>query len=367
MVTFKYLIDLITLRVFMADSIENKEKGKESKKEEKYVKSVWKSVSISFIILSVVLIGVVATGYPLSGTTGMISADSASNKAVSFIEKNMIQEGTMVSVSNVSETSGLYQITIEVGADGINQEVDVYMTKDGELFFPQVINIDEVDALMQESEEQGEEETGLEKSEIPEVHAFIMSYCPYGLQFMKAYIPVIELLGDQADVELNFVSYAMHGKEELDENLRMYCIQKEQESKLADYLRCFVENDDYEMCIDDAGVDSGMLESCIQFTDEEFDITGLYEDDSTWASGMFPLFPVEDDMNQEFDVRGSPTFVVNGKVISVSRSPEAIKDAICSAFISPPEECDEELSDKAEQPGIGPIGSGDGASSGGQC
>ncbi|UCG95018.1 MAG: hypothetical protein JSV92_03145 [archaeon] len=355
----------------MADkdkSQENKEKTKESKKEDKYVKSVWRHVSIGFVVLTVILVAVILSGCPSGNVTGAVTADAAAERVTTFIKENLVAEGTEVTVNEINEENSLYRLSIEVTSGGMSQEVESYITKDGVLFFPQAIDLNEVEELLeQQGEESQTQEEDITKSEKPEVHAFVMSYCPYGLQFMKAYIPVMELLGEKADIELNFVSYAMHGKDEIDENLRMYCIQKEQKDKFTDYLRCFVETDDYEECLSAAGVDTDMLDSCIQTTDEEFKITELYEDKSTWSGGSFPMFPVEDDLNKKYGVRGSPTFVVNHKVISVTRSAEAIKDSVCSAFITPPPECEEELSNEAEQPGIGPIGSGSGSTSGGSC
>ena len=75
----------------------------------------------------------------------------------------------------------------------------------------------------------------VEKRETPEVDLFVMAYCPYGTQTEKAFLPVLELLGDKIDFNLRFVYYAMHGKKELDEQLRQYCIQKEQKSKKRTY------------------------------------------------------------------------------------------------------------------------------------
>lgn len=355
----------------MSEDNQNEEKVDKPKK--KFMKNPWKIASIASIVLSIIFIGVIITGSSPSGVTGMMTADMAAERAVTFIEDNMVAPGTEVSVKDIVEENGLYKLTIDVKSGAMSQEVESYITTDGKIFFPQAINMDEFEKAMEEAEEQqGEEQSEpqvqeVQKTDKPEVHAFVMSYCPYGLQFMKAYVPVIELLGEKVDLELNFVSYAMHGKKELDENLRMYCIQKEQNEKLTNYLRCFVEKDDYEQCIKDTGIDSEKLESCMQSTDDNFNITGLYEDESTWSNGRFPQFPVEAEMNEEYGVMGSPTFVINDKVMSVNRSPEAIKDAICSAFNNPPEECEQELSDKAEQPGIGPIGSGSGASSSGQC
>lgn len=348
-------------------NVKKEEHAKEEhKKGKKFFDNPWKTTAVLSIALCLILVAIILLGVtPSSGATSMITADAASQKALNFIKENMVSEGTQVNINNVSEEKGLYKMTIEVKSGTLSQEVDAYISKDGQLFFPQAINIDEIEQAM--PEESSTTTIEVTKSDKPEAHAFVMSYCPYGLQFIKAYVPVMELLGDKADLEINFVNYAMHGKEELDENLRMYCIQKEQKAQFTDYLRCFVENDDYEACIASAGVDSTKLDSCIQSTDDEFNITGLYNDQTTWSGGRFPRFPVEDDMNDEYGVGGSPTFVLNGNVMSVTRSAEAIKDAICSAFNTPPEECSEELSDQAEQPGIGPIGSGTGSSSTGGC
>ena len=364
----------------MTEDTNKNENKTEAKKEKKYVKSVWRSVSIAFILLFIVTSSVLASS-SLSGTvpfsfqsTEEKAPDEVAQDAVDFIKENMVAPGTEVSIKEVSEENGLYKIVLEVKSGDMGQEVESYITKDGKIFFPQAIDMDEIEAMKEQQEQQGEEQSepqeqtqDVPKTDKPKVNAFVMSYCPYGLQFMKAYVPVMELLGKKADLELNFVNYAMHGKKELDENTRMYCIQKEQNDKLTDYLRCFLEKDDYESCIESTEVDSDMLEACIASTDEEFNVTGLYNDKSTWSGGRFPKFPVEDGLNEEYAVRGSPTFVINDKVMSVNRSPEAIKDAVCSAFNNLPEECEQELSDKAEQPGIGPIGAGSGASSGGQC
>lgn len=219
-------------------------------------------------------------------------------------------------------------------------------------------------AAEQQSNQQAEQQAPeIPKADTPEVHAFVMSYCPYGLQFIKAYTPVIELLGDKADLELNFVHYLMHGEKEMDENTRMYCIQKEQSDKFTDYLRCFVDEGDYEGCISEVGIDSGMLDSCIQSADEEFDITKTFEE----SGDQFPPYKVDETLALEYGVRGSPSFVVNGQVVSVSRSPEAIKEAVCSAFNTAPEECSETLSSAAESPGLGPMGTGSGSDTDAQC
>ena len=53
------------------------------------------------------------------------------------------------------------------------------------------------------------------KSDRPKVELFVMSYCPYGLQMEKAYLPAWELLKNKADIDLKFVSYSIHPKKKI--------------------------------------------------------------------------------------------------------------------------------------------------------
>ncbi|MFQ6057203.1 MAG: hypothetical protein ACE5J3_14625, partial [Methanosarcinales archaeon] len=98
-------------------------------------------------------------------------------------------------------------------------------------------------------------------------------------------------------------------------------------------------------------------------TDDKFEITKTFKE----SEERFPPYPVDAELSQKYGVRGSPTFVGNGKTISVTRSANGIKEAVCSAFNNPPEECNQNLSTTAEQPGFGAMGAGGSASSGGGC
>jgi len=157
----------------------------------------------------------------------------------------------------------------------------------------------------------------------------------------------------------------MHEKKEIDENLRQYCIQKEEKEKYYDYLSCFVKAGEFEKCLNEAKIDKEKMNSCISETDKEYKITQLYNDKSTWLSGRYPRFDVHTDLNEKYGVQGSPTVVINDKVVEVSsRSPEKFKEVICQAFNSPPEECSQTLSNTTFSPGFGLE---TGTSSGGGC
>lgn len=193
----------------------------------------------------------------------------------------------------------------------------------------------------------------LVKSDKPTAELFVMSYCPYGLQMEKAYLPVMELLSKKADMSIRFVYYAMHGKKETDENTRQFCIQKEQNDKLLAYMKCFTGKDDSAACLQTAGINQTKLNACVNATDKQYGITEKYNDKSTWLSGAYPLYPVDQDLNEKYGVGGSPTLIVNGVEMDVSRNAEAVKTAICAAFNNPPEECNTTLSAQSYTAGFG--------------
>lgn len=192
------------------------------------------------------------------------------------------------------------------------------------------------------------------KSDRPKVELFVMSYCPFGVQMEKGFIPVLRLLGKKIDFELKFVNYAMHGEKEVWENVRQYCIQKLYPDKLVDYLECFdiKQPKDWEGCMRSVGISVNEINKCIEEVDEEYGITAILADKNSW-NGPFPPFPIHDTDNKKYGVRGSPTLIINGTEVRVSRSPESIKEAICNAFNNPPPECSQKLSEEVPSPGFG--------------
>ncbi len=191
------------------------------------------------------------------------------------------------------------------------------------------------------------------KAKKPKVELFVMSYCPYGLQMEKAYLPAWNLLKDKADISLKFVSYAMHGLKEVEENTRQYCIAKEQEDKFIAYLTCFAAKDDTPGCLKEAKINESKMNSCVTKANKDFGVMDKYNDQASWLSGRYPIYPIHQAENDQYGVQGSPTLVINGQEASVSRTPEAVKLAICAGFENAPKECETVLSNASPQPGFG--------------
>ena len=184
-----------------------------------------------------------------------------------------------------------------------------------------------------------------------------MSYCPYGTQAEKGILPVLNLLGDKIDFELRFVYYAMHPSSgEVEEQLNQYCIQKEQEDKLYEYLECFLTEGDSEGCLTSTGINKVKLKTCTDAADAEFEITINLEDESSWLSGRYPLFNIDKALNEQYEVGGSPTLVINGEKVSSARDSVSYLNAVCSSFTegNVPEECSTtEISSEVLSPGFG--------------
>ncbi len=96
------------------------------------------------IIFVLFFIGILVTGFYLGVfTESSISAEEAANKSIKYIQGKIIAPRAEAYIEEVSESSGLYKIVVVTEENGFSNTVDTYITKDGKLFFPHGIHIDE--------------------------------------------------------------------------------------------------------------------------------------------------------------------------------------------------------------------------------
>lgn len=334
--------------------------------EKKVSEGGGKSNKVFLLLSAIMLILVIGVGYKyrnsgfLSGET-TLSQDEAKEKVTDYIKNNLVPAGTEVEVKDITLEGGIYKVIVVVSG----KEITSYMSKDGSKFFPDVMNMDEK-ADSGDSSEEDKAPASVPVSEKPSVELFVMSYCPYGTQIEKGILPVLSTLGDKIDFSLKFVDYAMHDKKELDENLRQYCIEKNQPEKLASYLECFLKKGQGTEgdCMNSTGIAAAAVTSCTTESDKEFEVTENYNDKSTWSGGQFPPFEVNKSDNEKYGVQGSPTLVINGTVAKSGRDSASLLKTICGAFENVPEECQVELSSTSPSPGFG---EGTGASTDANC
>jgi hypothetical protein len=296
------------------------------------------------------LVGSLVYFFPRGGG----SVPNEVKKAMEYINEMLKEQGQSASLISWSEENGLYKIDFKIG----DNQYQSFVTKDGKYLFPYALDLTKKIEEATGTEETETQPTQAEKRERPDVKLFVMSYCPFGLQMEKALLPVWQLLDDKVDIGVYFVDYIMHGKKEMEENLRQYCIQKEEKVKYLAYLGCFVKDGNSENCLKEAGIDQNKLNSCQQTADKEFKIS------ESFTETGYPPFNVHQDLNEKYGVRGSPTLVINDTVVNIERSPEKVKEAICNAFLNPPDECNQKLPEETASPGFGMA---TGSSSSGSC
>lgn len=333
------------------------EKKDEKTDQDEYSKPFWKSGQGMVIIAIglVLLVGSFANYY--RNRTEQKNSVVIKDKIEKFIKENLVQPGTELKIEDFQKEGGLYKLTIAVG----EQKITSYASLDGNKFFPEAIDLEEkgaeaaaVDPNDPRSKPPVTEAS--QKQAVPEVELFVMSLCPYGVQAEKGILPAIQKLGSKTNFRLRFVDYTLHGKPEFDENLKQYCIQKEEPAKLLGYLACFNKDEDSVKCTTTARLIKAKIDACIAQTDKEFKLNENFS-----ASGQSSPFGIEKELNEKYGIQGSPSLVINGEKVNSGRDAASYLKAICSGFTNPPAECQATLSSETPAPGFGDGKSANGA------
>jgi len=308
-------------------------------------KNIWKSASVALAILLVISIYTGGFKFSKDSTTGkVLTKGEASTKALDYVNKYLLT-GATATLRGVEEDDGMYVLKLNIQ----DREFDSYITKNGELLFPQGIDM----TINPETPEQQEEVQAAEypKAETPNVKMFVMTFCPYGQQAETGLKPAIELLDEKIDFEPHFVIYSnyasgypdycldeenkycsMHGITELNEGVRQLCIWKYDKEKWWNYVAKINEkcsNSNIETCWEEIAEETNVDADKIKACQEEEAIS---------------LLANEVELNQKYGVRGSPMVKINDKDYSGGRTAEAYKAAICAAFTSAPDDCGSTLS-----------------------
>jgi len=283
----------------------------------------WMAVSAILAVLLISSVAIQSTG--ISGMS--ISEKEAGEKAVSYIKANF---GVDANIVDTGKENGLYYMDLMIE----DQKFKMYMSEDGELLFPQVFVL-------------SSEPAEIAKVDRPKVDLFIFSYCPAGSAALDALAPVANLLKDSADFNVKFFS-DMHGEHELQQNKIQACIQNVAGDKYWAYADQFYEKvyskcaqtgdttcdmDESVALMDLVEIDSDMVLACVEQNGD-----ALYAADTNEAINM--------------QLQYSPSFIVNDVYEkNMDRSPDGIKDYVCSTFNDAPSQCEGTLSEQATSAG----------------
>lgn len=305
---------------------------KEKVQRNPWVVSTWIFVIIAIVLAVMAFRGGFGNGI---GTGNVIAADEASDLLLDYLNSRV---GGGVEYLSHEDLGNIYEITVEYQ----DQELPVYITKDGEYFIQGAVPLVISDANASDTDTQI---TEVPKSDKPVVELFIWSYCPYGVQAQGPLADVVSLLGESADFEA-VLYYDGHGAYETQQNKIQACIQEVAKDKYWDYAAGFVE-EIYPECgasrdidcdtdrsislMDSLGIDSSEVMSCVEERGED-----LIAEHSQRAG--------------ELGITGSPSLVINGVKVNTARNAEAFKTAVCEAFNEAPESCNQELESTGNTP-----------------
>ena len=290
---------------------------------------------LATIVLGIIILVLVAFFMPKSALTGNVISDKeAGDKLLSYI--NTIADSPVDLVST-SDVGNLYEVKVSYQG----QTMPLYITKDGK-YWTSVVQ------TFASAQQPAEQPAAVPKTDKPVAEAFVFSYCPYGLQFEKALLPVYKILKNKADIRIVFIG-AMHGQYEETESLRQICIQKlYSKDKLFDYLEKFMGETKIGDCNGNEACSQPYVDAILaQLSIDKAKVTSCMSTDGK------TLYQQDMARAQQLGISGSPGFVVNGVQVSVARSPSAVKDAVCSAFNTVPSECSQTVSAEQASPSFG--------------
>lgn len=318
------------------DEVKN-EAGVETKKE-----PIYKNANFWLAAALVILLGAygIYTQKPdvKSWFQSGLSQEQAKTKVEDFVKNNLIQPGSEFSVKSVAEENGLYKVTVSVG----QQEIVSYLTKDGKKFFPQVMDIAEVEKQAADAKKQ-EKEGGKEvpKADKPTVNLFVMSFCPYGNKAEDTMKSVYDLLKNKVNFNFHYIVesngdeiQSLHGQKEVDQNEREACVLKESgKDKWLSFVtyvnkNCGSDGACWETGAKSAGLNVAKINDCVK-------------------SQGAALMKADAEISKSANASGSPTMTINGassKAVYQYGNSESYKQAICDAFTTAPAECAKKLS-----------------------
>lgn len=267
-----------------------------------------------------------------------IGQEAAKQKATDFVENNLVQPGTSVSAKEVSKEGGLYKIIFTVG----KQDITTYITQDGTKFFPQVMDMAQIEKQSADQKQKDEADAkNVAKTDKPTVDLYVMAFCPFGNKAEDTIKPVYELLKNQVDFNFHYIVTtsgdsvaSLHGQKEVDEDEREACVlQNYGKDKWMDFVtyvndNCGSDGSCWETAAKNSGLDASNIKNCV-------------------SSDGLNLMQAEEKASSQASATGSPTMIINGspsKAVYQYGNSEVYKQAICNAFNSAPAECSKQLS-----------------------
>jgi glutaredoxin len=299
-----------------------------------------KGMTALIIGIVIVLVAILAAGMMQAGQGTVVPLDVCSQKAITYVNTNLVQQGTSAKLVSTSENRGLYELKIQYQS----QEGTLYTTKDCTLLFTSAVNMTAASGVQQTPQAT----QAPVKSARPVADLYVMSFCPYGTQAETVMGPVVDLLKSKADIRIRYITTisgttvdsvdSLHGPAEAKEDLRQICINKYYPDKFWAYVAGF-----NSACYP-SWQNAAALESCEKNTTATLSIDSAKIDTCAQGAEGLALLKTDETASAKDGATASPMLFINGVQYSGARTPEAFKQAICNSFETAPAECNTTLS-----------------------
>ena len=146
-------------------------------------KKFWQITTIIFLLMFVWAAFTIYTAP--KDNVNYPDSDSVKASTLEFIESEMIGPGVTVQLKNFTDEGCLYKVNLELAFEGTTQPVESYVTKQGDLFFPQAFEIASLNGNDEPTNGPSNEFTDLEtevctsEDEKPIVRIFSTTTCPH--------------------------------------------------------------------------------------------------------------------------------------------------------------------------------------------
>lgn len=283
---------------------------------------------------------ITVAGVSVNVQTGVLSEAKAIEVITDYINNDLLEGQATAEITDLKRANGIYEFKVNI--DG--QEVDSYMTTNGAMLFPQGYEVTVKEEAT--TTEKVDTTSSITPSETPTAYLFTMTFCPYGNQAEDGIIPVVDLLGDSIEIEPHYVIYqdyrgggpeyclddenqycSMHGIQELNQDVRELCVYRDQKDKYWDFVDAINKTctyNDVDTCWEGVAATTGVNATSVKTCEQ---------------NDALSLLATEVELNEKYDISGSPALVINDSLYSGGRAPEDYKTGICSAFINAPEAC----------------------------
>ncbi len=107
--------------------------------------NVWLVTSIILVLILAGVVGFMAYEKMGNNTASkgmtVLSADEAAQSLIDFINEVYGERVGQVTLKATADKNGLYEVTLGITENGTPSDQVVYVTKDGKIFIPQIIDI----------------------------------------------------------------------------------------------------------------------------------------------------------------------------------------------------------------------------------